>query len=284
MTAPLISVENVNKSYGNFQALSDVNFNIAPGQIVGLLGPNGAGKTTLLKALLGLLPYSGRIDVCGLNPRKQRIELLKQLCFISDVATMPKWMTVAQAIKYVDGVHPAFNKSLAEKLLQNADIPFHKKVSELSKGMVTQLHLSLVMAIDAKILILDEPTIGLDIVHRKQFYTKLLEDYFDENKTIIISTHQVEEIQHIISELMIINKGKIITQIPFDTFSERYVQLKCHADKIDAAMSLKPIYKTKDFNGYRCIYENVDATALEELGTLSTPDISDVFVASVEKE
>lgn len=283
MSAPLISVNNVNKAYGNFEALSDVNFNIAPGQIVGLLGPNGAGKTTLLKALLGLLPYSGSIDICGLNPRKHRIELLKQLCFISDVATLPKWMTVAQAISYVAGVHPKFNKSLAERLIQESDIPFHKKVAELSKGMVTQVHLSLVMAIDAKILILDEPTIGLDIVHRKHFYTKLLEDYFDEHKTIIISTHQIEEIQHIISELMIINKGKIITQIPFDTFAERYVQLKCGAEQLDDAMALQPIYQTKDFNGYRCIYENADKHALEQLGTISTPDISDVFVASIEK-
>lgn len=284
MNSALISVENVNKAYGDFTALTDVNFHIEPGQIVGLLGPNGAGKTTLLKALLGLLPYSGKIDICGLNPRKHRIELLRQLCFISDVATLPKWMTVAQAINYVDGVHPKFNKSLAQKMITEADIPFHKKVAELSKGMVTQVHLALVMAIDAKILILDEPTIGLDIVHRKLFYTKLLEDYFDENKTIIISTHQVEEIQHIISELMIINKGKIVTQIPFENFAERFVQLKCQPENMDKAEALKPIYKTKDFNGYRYIYENVDRISLSELGVLSTPDISDVFIACIEKE
>ena len=284
MSAPLISVENVSKFYGNFEALSKINFNITSGQIVGLLGLNGAGKTTLLKALLGLLPYSGKISILGLNPRKHRVELLNQLCFISDVATLPKWMTVAQAIEYVEGVHPKFNKALAEKLCLEAAIPFHKKVAELSKGMVTQVHLSLVMAIDTKILILDEPTIGLDIVHRKQFYAKLLEDYFDENKTIIISTHQIEEIQHIISELMIINKGKIITQIPFDTFSQRYIQLRCDANHLDHAIALKPIYKIKDLNGYRCIFEDIDRLALAQLGTLSTPDISDVFVATIEKD
>ena len=254
MSRSLISVENVNKSYGEHQALSDVNFHIDSGQIVGLLGPNGAGKTTLLRALLGLLPYSGQINICGLNPRKQRIKLLEQLCFISDVATLPKWMTVNQAIDYVDGVHPKFDKRLAEKLIKESEIPFNSKVAELSKGMVTQVHLSLIMAIDAKVLVLDEPTIGLDIIHRKQFYTKLLEDYFDEDKTIIISTHQIERFT-IISELMIINKGKIITQIPFDTFAERYVQLQCHADNLEQALALKPISQHREFNGYRCIYE-----------------------------
>jgi ABC-2 type transport system ATP-binding protein len=207
MSDMMICAQNLNKQYGDFNALTDINFDIKSGEIVGLLGPNGAGKTTLLRSMLGLLPYTGQISICGINPKKERLKLLEHLCFISDVATLPNWMSVEQAIQYVDGVHPRFDKKLAEKLIRDTNIQFHSKVSALSKGMVTQLHLALVMAIDAKVLILDEPTLGLDIVNRKHFYTRLLEDYFDENKTIIISTHQIEEIQHIISELMIINDG-----------------------------------------------------------------------------
>jgi ABC-2 type transport system ATP-binding protein len=284
MSDMMICAQNLNKQYGDFNALTDINFDIKSGEIVGLLGPNGAGKTTLLRSMLGLLPYTGQISICGINPKKERLKLLEHLCFISDVATLPNWMSVEQAIQYVDGVHPRFDKKLAEKLIRDTNIQFHSKVSALSKGMVTQLHLALVMAIDAKVLILDEPTLGLDIVNRKHFYTRLLEDYFDENKTIIISTHQIEEIQHIISELMIINDGKIVTKIPFNTYADTYIQLQCGAEQVDKAKALNPIFEQKDFNGYRFIYENTNRDALQQLGVVNTPDISDVFIATIKKE
>ena len=208
--ANVISAKNVNKSYGDFKALNDVNFELEKGRILGLIGPNGAGKTTLLKAVLGLTNYSGDLKVLGLDPHKQRDELMQRVCFVADVAVLPRWIKVSQAIDFVEGVHPKFNRELCEKYLKETKIKRDSKVKALSKGMVAQLHLALIMAIDADLLILDEPTLGLDILYRKSFYESLLNDYFDSERTIIITTHQVEEIEHILSDLVFIQDGEIV--------------------------------------------------------------------------
>ena len=221
----LITAKGVGKKYGSFQALNNVNFNIESGRIVGLIGPNGAGKTTVLKALLGLTNFDGELDVCGYDPRSERHKLMQNVSFIADVAVLPGWMKVSESLDFVEGVHPAFNRDRAVEMLALTNIPMKKKVKQLSKGMITQLHLALVLAIDAKVLVLDEPTLGLDILYRKAFYDHLLNDYFSEDKTIIITTHQVDEIEYLLTDLLFINEGEIVLDIAMDEIENKYLEV-----------------------------------------------------------
>ena len=224
-TRSVVSARGLRKAYKNKLALDDTSFEIPAGRIVGLIGPNGAGKTTALKAILGLVPFEGQLDVLGRDPRTQRDELMNDVCFIADVAVLPRWMRVGQAIEFVAGVHPRFDRARCERFLANTKLEPKMRVRELSKGMIVQLHLALVMAIDARLLVLDEPTLGLDILYRKQFYQRLLEDYFDEEKTILITTHQVEEVEHILTDVLFIRDGKMVLSAPMETIGERYVEV-----------------------------------------------------------
>src|SRR5476651_2731370 len=227
----IIRASNLSKRYGKQLALDQTSFEIQPGRIVGLIGPNGSGKTTTLKAMLGLTRFDGELSVLGLDPRTQRDALMNEVCFIADVAILPRWLKVKNAIDFVAGVHPRFDRSKAERYLANTKLTPKMKVKTMSKGMIVQLHLALVMAIDARLLILDEPTLGLDILYRKQFYQNLLEDYFDENKTIIVTTHQVEEVEHILTDLMFIRDGKIVLDADMDAIGERFIEVMVNADK-----------------------------------------------------
>jgi ABC-2 type transport system ATP-binding protein len=277
----LISASNVSKTFGSFEALHNINFDIPPGQIVGLIGPNGAGKTTLLKAILGLTSYQGKLDVMHLSPRSNRKKLMENMCFIADVAILPKWLSVNEALDFVQGVHPKFSRAKAEEFLSRTNIKMKQRVRELSKGMIVQLHLALVMAIDVNILILDEPTLGLDIIFRKQFYQSLLNDYFNENRTIIITTHQIEEIESILSRIIMINKGNIILDDNMDDVANHFLQISAtdaHTQELDA---FKPIAKNKRLGETIYIFENVPREMLEKYGELSTPSVSDIFTAKV---
>ncbi len=278
----IIQAQQVNKFYGDFRALADINFAIKPGSIVGLIGPNGAGKTTLLKAIFGLTPYQGELVVNGLSPSKQHVALMHQMCFIADVATLPRWMKASQAIDYVEGVHPKFNRSKALGFLEKTNIPMDARVKTLSKGMTAQLHLALVMAIDVNLLILDEPTLGLDILYRKKFYDSLLNDYYNENKTIVITTHQVEEVESILTDLMIIDRGQIKLDISTDDYRDEFSQLTVVTPNVQAIEQLKPIYETKTLTGTTYIFRNADKQKLQQLGEMSIPSVSDVFLALIE--
>ncbi|MDB5753911.1 MAG: multidrug transporter ATP-binding protein, partial [Massilia sp.] len=237
----VISARGLTKRYGKQAAVDDISFDIPAGRIVGLIGPNGSGKTTTLKAALGLVPFDGELSVLGLDPRTQRDKLMQEVCFIADVAILPRWLRVSEAIDFVAGVHPKFDREKAERYLALTKLKPSMKVKAMSKGMVVQLHLALVMAIDARLLVLDEPTLGLDIIYRKQFYQNLLEDYFDEGKTIIITTHQVEEVEHILTDLMFIRDGKIVLAATMDEVGERYTEVMVPNDKVNAANALQPI-------------------------------------------
>ena len=237
----VVSARGLRKGYKNKLALNGTDFDIPVGRIVGLIGPNGAGKTTALKAILGLIPFDGQLKVLGKDPRTQRDELMNDVCFIADVAVLPRWMKVKEAIEFVAGVHPRFDAAKCRRFLEGTQLTPGLRVREMSKGMIVQLHLALVMAIDAKLLVLDEPTLGLDILYRKQFYQRLLEDYFDEEKTILVTTHQVEEIEHILTDVMFIRDGKIVLNAPMDELGNRYAEVLVNADKLDAARGLKPI-------------------------------------------
>jgi len=280
MTA-VIHARNLRKQYKNKAALDGVNFELPAGRIVGLIGPNGAGKTTALKAILGLVPFEGELSVLGLDPRTERDELMKQVCFIADVAVLPRWIRVSQAIDFVEGVHPRFDRRKCEEFLKHTQIKRNSRVKELSKGMIVQLHLALVMAIDAKLLVLDEPTLGLDILYRKQFYQNLLEQYFDEEKTILITTHQVEEIEHILTDLLFIRDGKISLSTSMDDMAERFVELMVPAEQADAARALKPIDERQVFGKSVMLFDGVPRTQLAQLGETRTPGIADLFVASM---
>src|SRR6202051_2469767 len=223
--ATIIEAKNLSKRYGNFVALDHVSFSLQPGRIVGLIGRNGAGKTTALKAILGLTPYQGSVQVLGLQPERDRNALMSQVCFIADAAVLPRWLTVAHAIDYVAGVHPRFDRKRAEEVLATTDIRRGSRIGELSKGMVTQLHLALILAIDARLLVLDEPTLGLDLIYRRQFYDTLLHDYFDKERTIVLTTHQVEEIENLLTDVIFINRGHVVLDTAVDAMSEHYVQL-----------------------------------------------------------
>lgn len=278
----IIRARGLSKHYGNKVALNNVSFDVAPGRIVGLIGPNGAGKTTALKGILGLAQVEGSLEVLGMDPLKQRRELLEQVSFIADTAILPRWIKVCQALEYVAGVHPRFNASKARGFLEKTQIPLNAKVSSLSKGMITQLHLALIMAIDSRLLVLDEPTLGLDILYRKQFYTALLNDYFDEEKTILVTTHQVEEIETILTDLMFINNGELVLNAEMESLADDFIEVDIKASQKDQAAALKPIHITPRLGGYRVMYERADRQQLSELGSLHTPGITDLFVAKIQ--
>lgn len=277
----LVSARNVTKAYGTSKAVDDVSFEIESGRITGLLGPNGAGKTTLLKALLGLIDCEGAMTVMGLDPFRQRKELMQNICFIADIAVLPRWIRVSQLLGFVEGVHPKFSRQTAEKLLSQTKVSARAKVRELSKGMVTQLQLSIIMAIDAKLLILDEPTLGLDIIFRKEFYTNLLNDYFDDERTIIITTHQIEEIENLLTDLMFINNGRLILNTSMQSIPEQFTELMTSGDAADNARKLGPFFERDVFGKQVLIFEGVPREKLTPYGDVRTPDISDLFVAKV---
>ena len=277
----VISARGLTKRYGKQLAVDNVSFEIPAGRIIGLIGPNGSGKTTTLKAVLGLIPFEGDLKVLGLDPRTQRDALMEQVCFIADVAILPRWLRVRDAVDFVAGVHPKFDRAKAERYLTHTKLTPAMKVKQMSKGMIVQLHLALVMAIDAKVLILDEPTLGLDILFRKQFYQNLLEDYFDEQKTIIVTTHQVEEIEHILSDLMFISEGKIVLSATMDEVGERFTEVMVPADKIEAAKALKPIDERQVFGKSIMLFDGVPRTQLATLGETRNVGIADLFVATM---
>ncbi len=277
----LIQARKLAKRYGANAALAGVDFDIEAGRIVGLIGPNGAGKTTALKAILGLTDFEGELSVLGFDPRRQRTQLMEQVCFIADVAVLPRWLRVREAIEFVGGVHPRFSREKCLAFLSHTKIQPGMRVRELSKGMIVQLHLALVMAIDAKLLVLDEPTLGLDILYRKSFYESLLSDYFDENKTIIVTTHQVEEVEHILTDLMFIRDGRIALAASMDEVGERYAEVMVNPDKADAARQLNPLNERQVFGKSIFLFDGVDRAALARLGELHKPSIADLFVATM---
>ena len=278
----VVSAHGLRKAYKNKLALNDTSFQIEAGKIIGLIGPNGAGKTTALKAILGLIPFEGQLKVLGLDPRKDRDELMKDVCFIADVAVLPRWMKVKEAIDFVDGVHPRFDRAKCERFLANTQLKPNLRVREMSKGMIVQLHLALVMAIDAKLLVLDEPTLGLDILYRKQFYQRLLEDYFDEQKTIIVTTHQVEEIEHILTDVMFIRDGKVVLDATMESLGERYVEVMVNADRTEQARALKPIdERALPFGKTVMLFDGVSQPQLAEYGETRIPGLADLFVATM---
>jgi ABC-2 type transport system ATP-binding protein len=274
-----IEARGLKKSFGATTALAGVDLKIEEGKILGLIGPNGAGKSTLLNAVLGLIPYQGELSVLGLNPWSSRDALMRDVCFIADVAVLPRWMRVQNAIDYLAGVHPKFDRARAEAFLSNTQIKRTSKVSELSKGMVTQLHLALVMAIDARLLVLDEPTLGLDLLYRKQFYDTLLNDYFDHKRTIVVTTHQVEEVEQILTDVMFINHGRIVLDCAMEDFETRYLELSPRPEHLSEARALKPIYERQALARPVLMFDSVGRDALAGLGEVRTPSIADVFVA-----
>lgn len=280
-----IEARGLRKTFGTTVALDGINLRVEEGRILGLIGPNGAGKTTALNAMLGLTSYDGQLNVLGSDPWTARDHLMRDVCFISDVAVLPRWIKVSQLLDYVAGVHPRFNRAKAESLLTKTTIGYARKVRELSKGMVTQLHLALVMAIDAKLLVLDEPTLGLDILFRKQFYDSLLNDYFDRNRTIVVATHQVEEIQHVLTDVMFINRGRIVFESKMEEIEARYLEITVHPDRLSAARGLKPIYMRQGIGQSILLFDtNLNATdraQLSALGTVRTPSLGDLFVAVI---
>ena len=278
---PCIEAHGLRKAYGSTVALAGIDLTVETGRILGLIGPNGAGKTTALNAILGLIPYEGKLTVLGRDPWRERDALMRDVCFIADVAVLPRWMRVSQAIDYVAGVHPRFDRAKAEALLAKTTIKRTSRVRELSKGMVTQLHLALVMAIDAKLLVLDEPTLGLDILYRKSFYDSLLNDYFDHTRTIVVTTHQVEEVQHILTDLMFVNRGRIVLNTSMEAFEVRYAEVMVVPDQADAARALSPIYERQVFGRSIFLFDSVDRGQLAALGEVRTPSIADLFVAVI---
>ncbi|HLT91336.1 MAG TPA: ABC transporter ATP-binding protein [Woeseiaceae bacterium] len=277
----LVRARSVTKRFGRLRAVDDVSFEIGPGRIVGLIGPNGAGKTTLLKAVLGLTGCEGELTVLGLDPFRERRKLMQRISYIADVAVLPRWIRVSQLLDFVTAVHPRFSRSRAEAMLERTKIPRHAKVRELSKGMVTQLHLSIITAIDAELLVLDEPTLGLDILFRKEFYGTLLEDYFDGQRTILITTHQVEEVEHLLTDVIFINEGRIVLQASTEALPERYVELMTSGENAERARRLNPIFERDVFGRKVLTFEGVGRELLHGLGELRTPGIADLFVAKV---
>ena len=279
----LVKAHGVSKRFGNVLAVDDVSFEIEKGRIMGLIGPNGAGKTTLLKALLGLTDCDGELSVLGLDPFRQRKELMRNICFIADVAVLPRWIRVSQLLDFVEATHPNFSRDKAEALLEKTNVSARRdsRVRELSKGMVTQLHLSIIAAIDARLLILDEPTLGLDIIFRKEFYSNLLSDYFDEERTILVTTHQVEEIENILTDIMFINEGRIILDSTMDSLAEGYVELMTSGERADTARNMGPIAERDIFGKSVMLFERPDRDRLGELGELHTPSVADLVVTKI---
>ncbi|MFE0499496.1 ABC transporter ATP-binding protein [Lysobacter soli] len=280
--APVVSARGLRKAYKNKLALDDTAFEIPAGRIVGLIGPNGAGKTTALKAILGLIPFEGELRVLGRDPRTERDELMRDVCFIADVAVLPRWIRVKEAIDFVAGVHPRFDRAKCERFLAHTQLKPQMRVRELSKGMIVQLHLALVMAIDARLLVLDEPTLGLDILYRKQFYQRLLEDYFDEEKTILVTTHQVEEIEHILTDVMFIRDGKVVLNNDMETLGERFTEVLVNGDRTGEARALQPIdERALPFGKTVMLFDGVPRERLAGLGETRTPGLADLFVATM---
>ena len=277
-----IEAHGLRKAYRGAVALDGIDLQIEEGRIVGLIGPNGAGKTTALNSILGLTTYEGTLRVLGRDPWKQREDLMRDVCFIADVAVLPRWMRVSQALEYVEGVHPRFDRAKAEGLLARTNVRRTSKVRELSKGMVTQLHLALVMAIDAKLLVLDEPTLGLDILYRKQFYDSLLNDYFDRSRTILVTTHQVDEIQNILTDVMFLDRGRIVFSSEMEQFEARYTEVVVNPERLAAARALGPMSERPGFGRSVLLFGGVDRQRLAELGEVRTPSIADVFVAVID--
>ncbi len=280
--ATLIQASGLTKRYGRTAALDGASFKIDSGRIVGLIGPNGAGKTTALKAILGLARCEGSLEVLGLDPYVDRSRLLEQVSFIADVAVLPRWLKVQQAIDFVEHVHPRFRRDRCEAFLDRTSLQRGSRVRDLSKGMITQLHLALVMAIDAKLLVLDEPTLGLDILARKQFYDSLLSDYMDDERTILVTTHQVEEIENILTDLIFINRGRVVLDMPMDDIATHYAQVYVTPSQVDAARALKPISERQLLGRHVFLFENADAAALEALGEVRHPSVADLFVGKIQ--
>ena len=281
---PVVQARGLRKAYKNKVALDGTTFSIPAGRIVGLIGPNGAGKTTALKALLGLIPFDGDMRVLGRDPRAERDDLMRDVCFIADVAVLPRWIRVREAIEFVAGVHPRFDRAKCERFLATTQLKPQSRVRELSKGMIVQLHLALVMAIDAKLLVLDEPTLGLDILYRKQFYQRLLEDYFDEQKTIIVTTHQVEEIEHILTDVMFIRDGRIVLDTDMESLGSRYTEVLVDGARVDEARALNPLeVRALPFGKTVMLFDGVPAERLAPLGETRTPGLADLFVATMKE-
>src|SRR6184192_3438472 len=276
-----IEARGLRKTFNTTVALDGIDVRVEEGRIVGLLGPNGAGKTTALKAVLGLTPYQGELKVLGRDPWIERDRLMCDVCFMADVAVLPRWIRVSQALDYVAGVHPRFDRAKAEGFLAKTTIRRASKVGELSKGMVTELHLAMVMAIDARLLVLDEPTLGLDILYRKQFYDSLLNDYFDRNRTIVVATHQMEEVQHVLTDLMFIDRGRVVFDRSMEEVESRYLEVLVRPEQVAAARALKPMHERQGFGRSILLYEAADRQQVAALGEVHAPSISDLFVAVV---
>jgi ABC-2 type transport system ATP-binding protein len=279
-----IEARGLRKAFGATIALDGIDLRIEEGRILGLIGPNGAGKTTALYAILGLTPYQGELRVLGRDPWNERDQLMRDVCFIADVAVLPRWMRVSQALDYVAGVHPRFDRTKAEGFLAKTSITRARKIRELSKGMVTQLHLALVMAIDARLLVLDEPTLGLDILYRKQFYDSLLSDYFDGNRTIVVTTHQVEEIQNVLTDVMFIDRGRIVMDCSMEEVESRYIEVMVNPDQLAAARGLKPMHERQMLGRCTLLFDHADRQQLAALGVVHTPSLADLFVAVMESQ
>ena len=278
---PCIEARGLRKTFGSTVAVDGMDLQVEEGRILGLIGPNGAGKTTALKAILGLTPFEGELRVLGRDPWTERDDLMRDVSFIADVAVLPRWMRVTQAVDYVAGVHPRFDRAKAEGFLAKTAIKPASKVKELSKGMVTQLHLALVMAIDAKLLVLDEPTLGLDILYRKQFYDSLLNDYFDHGRTIVVTTHHPEEIQHVITDVMFVDRGRIVLSCSMDDFESSYLEVMVRPEQATAARALQPIHERQVFGRSIFLFDHADPEALAALGEVRTTSIADLFVAVI---
>src|SRR6266403_940789 len=276
-----IEARGLRKAFGTTIALDGIDLRVEEGRIVGLIGPNGAGKTTALDAILGLTPHQGELKVLGRDPWTERDQLMRDVCFIADVAVLPRWIQVSQALDYVAGVHPRFDRTKAEGFLVKTTIKPSSKVRELSKGMVVQLHLALVMAIDAKLLVLDEPTLGLDTLYRKQFYDSLLNDYYDRSRTIVVTTHQVEEVQHVLTDLMFIQHGRIVLNCSIEEVESRYLEVMVHPEQVAAARALKPMHERQLIGRNILLFDRVDRQQLAALGEVRTPSITDLFVAVI---
>ncbi|HVM94480.1 MAG TPA: ABC transporter ATP-binding protein [Terriglobales bacterium] len=276
-----IEAHGLRKAYGANLALDGVDWRVDDGRIVGLIGPNGAGKTTLMNAVLGLISYEGELRVLGRDPWRERNRLMNEACFISDVAVLPRWMRVSQLLEYMAGVHPRFNRGKAETFLAKTTIRQTSKIQELSKGMVTQLHLAAVMAIDARLLVLDEPTLGLDIIFRKQFFDSLLNDYYDGSSTIVLATHQVDEIEHVLTDLVFMDRGRIVLQRTMEEVESRYQELTVHPERAAEGRALKPIHERKTIGRTIMLFDGVDRDRLAALGEVRTPSIADLFLRIV---
>ena len=283
MSEIIIKAESIKKNYDASYALDGIDIEVLSGQILGLIGPNGAGKSTFLQSILGLIKTEGNLEVLGMDPRRDRHQLLKEVCSITDVAVLPKWMTVDQVLQYVDGVHPKFDIKKCLSILSKTDIKRSSKIKILSRGLVVQLHLSIVMAIDAKLLVLDEPTLGLDLIYRKEFYSQLIEDYYDGDRTILISTHQVEEIEGVLSDALFMNQGRVVMYDSIESINKKFLELRPNNDSIEKGRSLQPIHQRIELGREVLLFEDTDEKKLSELGEGRPPFIADLFMAIMDK-